>query len=269
MSETSGMPKNIFRLLPSSSNRGRDSILVSNPNSIEGEVSQVLDPNKIVFDTGYVPAGEWAGEHQVVVKWYSNIPVGSNGKSSNPGITVQYWVTDENGIESMALSEDVPYSTSFSPLFGDGVGLNYFSETKQHRIVVVSHASLQDGQYVQIDYVKMDVVSRWDTQAYYIYCGDNSTPAVSYQDVVQVTITGDSSTYKFSTTYQLPYTPYWFVVTPCNDGDSSGDSEFSVTNYDYTNNKFTVTCTDLQHVNWSGKLTFTCIIQAWIPLNYI
>ena len=101
----------------------------------------------------------------------------------------------------MQLSVDIPYNNDISPYFGNGAGFNYFGgENKQHRFVIKSHSSVPVNKYIDVDWLQLDVVSKWNTTIDKIDASGTQTPSIFRTLFTSVTFTGNNSSYKYSTT---------------------------------------------------------------------
>jgi hypothetical protein len=242
-------------------NRGRDAVLDQIADAKGGDVLKVFGPDKIIVDTEYYEPNLFIGAHQVSVRYFTDY------LELEYGLIFEYWVKEEDGTEYMALSVDVPYNNDISPYFGNGCGFNYFSENKQHRFVIKSSFEVPEDNYVAVDWIKLAVISEWTTTSDKIYATDGKAPAILQIANIPITITGNGSNYKYSTIVNLGFTPEVYTVKTSNDGDSAGETIGTVTSYDESS--FVATFTDIQHVNWSGTLTFNFTLEAFVPMTYI
>lgn len=260
--KTEGLSLNPFHIIDGTQgNKGPDATLAPITDAKNGDVAMVFGPDKIIVDTGYYEENSFIGAHQVSVRYFTDYP------SLEYGLIFEYWVMEEDGTEYMALSVDVPYNNDISPYFGNGAGFNYFSENKLHRFVIKSSFEVPEENYVAVDWIKLAVISEWTTTSDKIYATDGKAPAVLQIANMPITITGDGSNYKYSKTVNLGFTPEEYTIKTSNDGDSAGETMAAVTSYDESS--FVATFTDIQHVKWSGELTFNFTLEAFVPMTYI
>lgn len=257
-----GIVTNPFHIIEATNYMGKDATITQNTNAKDNNLATVIGPDKIIMDTGYFPTNAFTGSHQLSVRYFSDT-------TETYGLTIEYWVKYSNGDEELRKTVNVNYNADISPIFGNGAGFAYFGENKQVRIIVKSHSSTPLNCYVGVDWIQIDVVSKWNTISKNIHAPDTivGSPAMLHIDMVSVNIVGNGSSYKYSATKTLSYTPHYFRANPIQDASVGGDLFTTITNYG--SNSFTVTCTDIEHTNWSGNLTIDVVVYAFITLDYI
>lgn len=273
MANTIGVQKNPFNIFPSGHNQDNTkAVLMQNSDALDGSCYGTNDSNQVIFDTGYIEPNTFIGTHQVLLKWFTDLPSGVNG------LTFQYWRMDSSSNETLINSYDVPYQPNWSDTVGDGLLLCSFSENYSYRFVVSSLSSLPSGNFVAVDYLMIKSLDDWNILSYKIQPGfGDQTGASTIETRITDTlnITGNSTPYG-QATYTLPtlgphqeiavqismytdapkgggfYTLEWGNVVFDSNGENP--SSFVVT----------VCCTN---GNWSGTISVTLEVTTYVTVT--
>lgn len=252
---TTGLTKNTFKIIESTSNLGQDAIIDQNADAKDGTYAKVRGPNKIIVDTGYFPINELIGLHQVSVRWFSSI-------SSGNGIQIQYWRKDASGNEANVSNVDVPWNNDISPLFGNSGGFSYFFENYQYRIVIVSEPSIFSTDWVAVDYIKLVPNDMWALKGDAVYGGayNGNVPGVPQLINYTFNVPAGGSASSYTATVSLNSCKGTSVVAAINDANV--DRIVKVNNV--TDNSFDVTVTHRAGTTWSGQCGVTCFIYTHV-----
>jgi hypothetical protein len=260
VADVDGLPKNPFNILNGSNNRGSDGILLENELAIDGELTGTNDASQVVFDTGYMPSNTVVGLHQMYVRFFAE-----GVDDQDNALTVTYYIQGDNGEDLVALSFDTVYKSPISPIIGNGMGLCYFYENYKYRIVIESHASLQDGQQVGVDYVKLvprDPLSMIGYQCY--VSGGNLYVPITFP--VRLELTPSGSNYYYSVSYTYPTTMINAIPVACATA-TNPDYFADITYYDDTG--FTAIIANKDGTNWSGPTAgfINVIVSGYMEIN--
>lgn len=251
MGDSEGIARNIFNIIDAVYYKGKDAVISPNSDARGGEFSKVFGPNKVILDTGWSPMNAWVGLHQLSIRWYSDMGVGNNG------LTVEYWKKDTSGTESVAMTVIVPWDTVNSDEAGNGLGTAYFTENHQYRIVVKSHSSVPQGNYVAVDYIKIIPVDLWAVGAPFYYAlpsPDEGSFAISTFYSTIETVTASGTNWRHSKTVTITNTGnYLAVPVACILGNSYVIANIKSIASDYKSFELEIAHKD--SVNWTGSLT--------------
>jgi hypothetical protein len=191
---TTGLTTNPYRMIQATEKIGNAADVVNNPNATFGLVASVNGPGQVIMDTGYFPFNEFIGAHHLDIRWFSNLASGN-------GLTVQYWKIDNNGVETMCQSVDVPWYGNISPTFGNSAFGGWFNQNYQYRFVVLSHSSVPATSYVAVDFLKLTAEDPWSVDIGSL-TGDPVSGAPSKPILAQLPITvSPSGNYTYSYTF--------------------------------------------------------------------
>jgi len=248
-----GILKNIFNTIDASYYIGRDAVKVPNPDARKGTYAKVFGPNKEILDTGWSEENAWTGFHRANVRWYTDA-------ATTYQAVVEYQWIDHEGVEG-SYTKNLEHQADIADEFGTGAGNSYFHENHKYRIIIRSHADVAEDEYVAVDYIRLIVANMHDAQAQYIMAGTvANVPAVQIPRSGYVTVTGDGSTYYYTSTVTLPETPLRYHAVP---GIQTSNADFTVVITAKGASSFNVTVRHVDGTNWSGGVNVYWIANCW------
>lgn len=248
-----GIAKNIFNIIDASYYLGKDAQVTPNADARGGQYAKVFGPNQIIVDTGWSTMNAWVGQHEMNVRWFTDT-------SSYYGAILEYWMKDREGVETLVHSTDLHFMNDVSDEYGNSAGVAYFNENYQYKMVIRSHPSVSQEEYVAVDYINIRPVDPNSVKASYVYAGANGAQKTPTIRGFYIHVLGDGSNYRYSTTYTIPVdlTDLYFNVAVCLYGNSEG--KYVAGFYNYSGDTITVTVTHVDGTMWSGDLVVSCIL---------
>lgn len=247
-----GIAKNIFNIIDASYYLGKDAQVTSNSDARGGQYAKVFGPNQIILDTGWSTMNAWVGLHDVTIRWFSDIA------ANDDGVVVEYWKMDTEGVESLALSLNCAWNTYNSDEFGNAVGLRYFTENYQYRIIVKSAPNVLQNQFVAVDFLRILPIDNHLVYSPFIYgvTSDEGAAATQMNYPEIYTVTGDGSSSYYLKTVDFPTDFDVEFAVPVATIYSSRLHEVCIESITDTN--FVLNVMHKNGTNWSGGVQVTC-----------
>lgn len=250
MGDSEGIARNIFNIIDGGYYKGPDAVIISNTSARGGRESRVYGASKIIVDTGWSPPNAWVGLHQLSIRWFTNRGTGQSG------LTVEYWKKDASGTESVAMTVTVPWNPINSSKAGNGMGVAYFSENNQYRIIVKSHSSVPAVNYVSVDYIKIIPVDIWAVGSDYYHAlpdPDGAMALNTFYSTIE-TVTASGTNWFHSKTVTISNTGnYLAVPVACILGNQYTIANIKSIASDYKS--FVLEIAHKDGVNWTGSLS--------------
>lgn len=257
--EAEGIHRNVFNTINAALNPGEDAEIIPYPEARGGEFAKVYGPDKSIMDTGWSVKNAYSGLHSLTTRWFSDLA------DSTPGITIEYWRKDENGVEALAATHQIAYDTYYSNVFGNGVGLKYFAENCEYRIKIKSHHTLAETDWVAVDYIKILPIDVWALHSNYVYGVDSSqgaiAPARSFPEIYTVVNAGGS--YIGSLTVNLPDNDNSLWTIPVCTVLGANDYYPVISSISSDFRTFTINVVRRDGTNWSGSINVLCFLTYY------
>jgi len=253
MPQVEGIAKNIFNIIDAAYYAGRDADNALNSDARGGKYAKVYGPNKLILDTGWSTKNAWIGQHEVNVRWFTDT-------TAYYGAILEYWIKDSSGNETLAHSPHLHHMNDISDEYGNGAGIAYFNENYQYKLIVRSHPTVAENEYVAVDYVKIIMVDPKSVKSADVYAGSNGAQETPTFRGFYVTVTGNGTSFKYSATYTLPIslTGLYFIPQVCVYGNADG--KYLPAFSSYSGNTVTVTVGHVDETVWSGGVVVSCFL---------
>lgn len=249
-SETLGITKNQFNILNAVNYHGRDAFVEERADAMEGVVASVIGPNKKIMDTDYFPMNEFIGQHRSIIKFFTNINDGDKA------VTLEYYYKDSEGVEGV-VSQDGEYNEYFSNKAGSPMLNCQFFENYQYRIVVKSHPTLAEDEWVALDFIKLEITNPASVKSEFeTYNLTSESLGVLLTWPYMVEVTGNGSSDSYSTVQNFGGVMSDFSVACTVEATSTG---LGATITNRTSSSFTVTVSTYNGSNWSGSVYVNCV----------
>lgn len=253
--DTEGIARNIFNIIDASYYIGSDATPEPEPDARNGEYALAYGPNKEIVDTGWTMPNAYVGLHDLTIKWYS-----SGLNDGDYGLVIEYWKKDSEGNEVLATMFQTTWDGYISDEFGDSIGLIPFAENYQYRIIVKSHPSIPEDEFIAVDYIRVIDLHPYMVNAGYVYgvAGDEGSMALQRSWPEIYTVTGDGSTYHYDLTVNVPtFSGVVFAVPiPCVLGNSDYIAVVPSIASDYSS--FVIRVRHIKDIPWSGGVNVLC-----------
>jgi len=260
MIETEGLGRNVFNNIDACYYIGRDATPEPEPDAMNGVYALVYGPNKEIIDTGWSPMNAWNGLHSAAIRWFSNLSM------DDPGLIVEYWKRDSEGNEVLARDPiELTWDTYNSDEYGDNCGVNLFSENYEYRIIVKSHPSLSENEWVAVDYIRIIILDYHQVMAGYVSGVEDDEGAVAIQvDWPEIySITGDGTAFVTRTiTYPVPLEVLGAFPTM-----SSRNFGYEVIPFLINEDDFTIRASRYNGANWSGTIEVVCDLKLLLIIK--
>ncbi len=258
-----GVHRNIFNVIDSTVYSGDDSTPISNPDARGGEESRVYGPNQKIMDTGWSDFNAWNGAHALTCRWFSNLT------NEKPGLLIEYWKKDADGNQSLK-SYNIRWVDSVSPKAGNGAGFLNFSENNQYRILVKSHPTLAETDWVAMDYLKINPIDNWTVKSSAIFPSGNFIAAPRVYGKYYV-VTNDGSSPAGSLTVSLPFNEESVHTIPnCNVYGSLLDNFYAnIGDISEDKGSFSIRVMRRDGAVWSGGVSVLCLMLYFPPITEI
>ena len=252
MQETTinGVTTNPFKIIQATDKIGKDAQTVENTDASNGVMAQVYGPNQVVMDTGYFSANEFIGPHHIDVRWFSDL-------SSGDGLTLEYWKKDENEIESMSISVDIPWHSDISPEFGSSGESAFFVPNTQCRFIIKTHSSVPTTNYVGVDFLKITVEDLWSTSVVALSALDGAPFYTKFDGgTIDVTVGGNPAKYIYTANI-TNWDPTTAVITATTTNEDYFSSITTRTSSSFTitvKHRNDVSASDSFQVFWQAQI---------------
>lgn len=252
-----GIAKNIFNIIDSSYYSGNDAVIAPNSDARNGQYAKVFGPRLVILDTGWSTDNAWVGLHEMGVRWYTDSLV-------EYAAVVEYWKKDPEGNETLAYSIDLHFMNDISDEFGNKAGVAYFHENYQYKIIIRSHHSVLENEYVAVDYMSILPVDKQKVLSPIVHAGVDGVPAIATERDFWINIYGDGSNYKYSHTYTFPVPIISYFYPVATAWTSTGDYYAAFSTWDA--NSLTIWAVHRAGSNWTGGVTVTGRINVYEPV---
>lgn len=261
MAESEGIAKNIFNIIDACYYIGEDAVESDHPDARNGKFAVVYGPDKEILDTGWSSDNAWIGLHQLSARWYSDI------NENEYGISIEYWKRDKEGNETRVLRTRAKWNTLFSDEFGNGIGLKYFTENYQYRIIIKSYPSVPENKFVAVDYIRIIPTDMWAVKSQFLYAIDNPDGAMTVQNMYPeiFTVTGNGTSYTYSLPVNIPQGEGIYLTVPVATVLNNINMLVHIYNISEDWTSFDIVVTHRSNSNWSGEVD-VCVHLAYFPI---
>lgn len=249
-----GLIRNPFHILDAVNDSiSRDAMEVYNEDGMDYSVAMAIGPDKVLMDTGYLDANTLIGVHNASIRFYTP-------SSVTYPIIFEYWFLAPDGTEG-SVTVNTIFQNDIGDEWGRGIGFAYFHENYQYRIIVRTHSSLGEDEYVWVDYVKLTAFDPKTPSSMYAAASstDPEVPAIQVERSGWENFYGDGSSYTYQQTYNLGATPQRAHITV------TAYSVLGITAniYNVSAPYFTVRAWRTNGSSWSGTISIFWKASCW------
>jgi hypothetical protein len=248
-----GIGKNIFNIIDATYYIGKHAEVTLSSDARGGQYAKVFGPNQTILDTGWSTMNAWLGQHEINVRWFTDT-------AAYYGAILEYWVKDDLGNITLTHPTELHFMNDVSDEYGNGAGTAYFNENYQYKMIVKSHPSVAANEYVAVDYINIVPVDPKSIKAGSLYAGTNGSQKTPTVRGFYITVSGDGTSFKYSTTYTVPLdlTSIYFHPMVCVYGNAVG--KYKVDFSSYSGDTITVTVAHVDGTTWIGEIVVSCIL---------
>jgi hypothetical protein len=259
MAESEGIAKNLFNIIDGCYYIGVDAVIEDHADARGGQYAKVYGSDKTILDTGWSSENAWVGLHQLSIRWYSDLA------EDEYGLLVEYWKRDSAGNESLAFKTQVQWNALFSDEMGNGIGLKYFTENYEYRIVVKSYPAIAEDKYVAVDYIRILPTDMWASKTAFLYSSVEHEMTVQNHFIDIVPVTGDGSGFSYAVTVNIPSNEGVLYAVPVVSVLDNVYVIASTRNLAVDYSSFEIVLTHKDNTVWSGSIN-VCLDLTYYPI---